>query len=459
MQVAVLSQKQGLRWGLPLALCCAPFFEFAASLKWVWGMTTVLPTLSCEVAIVGAGPAGLMAAQRLAEQGRQVLVLDGKATAGRKFLLAGKGGMNLTHSEDLAHFVARYGCASAWLAPLLQDFGPSALRAWAQDLGIATFVGSSGRVFPSDMKAAPLLRTWLVRLRSLGVRFAMRHQWQGWNHAGQPCFATAQGMQPVQAKALVLALGGGSWPQLGSDGTWQALLAGQGVAVQPLQPANCGFDVQGRDGRGWTDLFAQRFAGAPLKNVAISVAAADGAVLQRQGEFVITATGVEGSLIYALGASLRDALQQQGQAQFALNLLPGWSTEKIQAAIAHPRGSRSLSSHLKSRLGLDGVKLALLYELLSKEQMHDPIALAQAVQALPIALQAPRPLAEAISSAGGVQCDAVDAGLMLKTLPGVFCAGEMLDWEAPTGGYLLTACFATGVRAAQGVQAYLQGQG
>jgi uncharacterized flavoprotein (TIGR03862 family) len=217
--------------------------------------------------------------------------------------------------------------------------------------------------------------------------------------------------------------------------------------------------VQGRDGRGWTDLFAQRFAGAPLKNVAISVVAADGAVLQRQGEFVITATGVEGSLIYALGASLRDALQQQGQAQFALNLLPGWSTEKIQAAIAHPRGSRSLSSHLKSRLGLDGVKLALLYELLSKEQMHDPIALAQAVQALPIALQAPRPLAEAISSAGGVQRDAVDAGLMLKALPGVFCAGEMLDWEAPTGGYLLTACFATGVRAAQGVQAYLQGQG
>lgn len=398
-----------------------------------------------------------MAAQRLAEQGRQVLVLDGKATAGRKFLLAGKGGMNLTHSEGFAAFVERYGPASAWLAPLLQDFGATALRAWAQDLGVETFIGTSGRVFPTDMKAAPLLRAWLLRLRSLGVRFAMRHRWQGWDAAGQPCFATAQGLQPVQARALILALGGGSWPQLGSDGAWQPLLAQRGVALRPLQPANCGFDVLGREGQGWTTHFTERFAGAPLKNVAITLMDDTGVAWQRQGECVVTANGVEGSLVYAAGAWLRDTLADKGVARFYLNLLPGWSAEKVRTAVLHPRGSRSLSSHLKGRLGLEGVKLALLYELLTKAQMDDGPVLAQAVQALPIDLKAPRPLAEAISSAGGVLREALDDGLMLRVVPGVFCAGEMLDWEAPTGGYLLTACFATGIRAARGVQAYLAG--
>lgn len=422
-------------------------------------LTDLLASAQCDVAIVGAGPAGLMAAQQLAQQGLAVWVLDGKATAGRKFLLAGKGGMNLTHSEALPAFTGRYAAASDWMAPLLHDFGAPQMRAWAHSLGVETFVGSSGRVFPHDMKAAPLLRAWLAHLRSLGVHFAMRHQWQGWatkKGRMQLLFATPQGLLTVQAKAVVLALGGGSWPQLGSDGHWQSQLQAQGVTVHPLQPANCGFDVWGRNGQGWTAYFAERFAGAPLKNVLITCPDAQEQPWQRQGEFVITATGVEGSVLYAASAVLRDRLHSQGQAQFAVDLLPGWSAEKVLAAVQHPRAARSLSSHLKSRLGLEGVKLALLYELLCKEQMADGPTLAQAIKALPIVLKAPRPLAEAISSAGGVARDALNADLMLQALPGVFCAGEMIDWEAPTGGYLFTACFATGVRAAQGVQKYLQ---
>lgn len=415
----------------------------------------VLPAITCDVAVIGAGPAGLMAAEQLAAWGLQVCVLDGKASAGRKFLLAGKGGMNLTHSEDFAAFVQRYGASASMLAPMLQAFGAPQVRAWAQGLGIETFVGSSGRVFPVDMKAAPLLRAWLARLRGRGVRLLMRHLWQGWDVQGQLLCTAPLGVQPVQARATLLALGGGSWPQLGSDGAWQTLLQARGVDVAPLQPANCGFDVLGRTGQGWSALFRERFAGAPLKNVVITVAQGDGKPWQRQGEFVVTTTGVEGSLVYAASALLRDAIAAQGQAQFSLNLLPAWSPEKVLAAVQHPRGARSLSSHLKSRLGLDGVKLALLYELLSKEQMQDSATLAQAIQALPLTLCRPRPLVEAISSAGGVRWSALDEGLMLRALPGVFCAGEMIDWEAPTGGYLLTACFATGVRAAQGIGAYL----
>lgn len=415
----------------------------------------VLPTIACDVAIIGAGPAGLIAAQHLAAQGWQVCVFDGKASAGRKFLLAGKGGMNLTHSEAFEPFVQRYAARANTLQPLLENFGATQLRAWAHSLGIETFVGSSGRVFPTDMKAAPLLRAWLARLRSQGVRFWMRHLWQGWDAQGQLLCAAPQGLQPVQARATLLALGGGSWPQLGSDGAWQALLQARGVQVAALQPSNCGFDVLGRSGQGWSALFEERFAGAPLKNVSITVPQPDGTFWQRQGEFVVTSTGVEGSLVYAASALLRDAIAVQGQAQFSLNLLPAWSAQKVLEAVQHPRGARSLSNHLKSRLGLDGVKLALLYELLSKEQMQDSAALAQAIQALPLRLLRPRPLAEAISSAGGVCWSALDAGLMLRALPGVFCAGEMIDWEAPTGGYLLTACFATGVRAAQGIAAYL----
>ncbi|MDD3017186.1 MAG: TIGR03862 family flavoprotein [Comamonas sp.] len=414
-----------------------------------------LPVLDCDVAIVGAGPAGLMAAEQLTGQGLQVCVFDGKASAGRKFLLAGKGGMNLTHSEVFDDFAQRYGHAATTLTPMLRTWGAEQLRAWAQGLGIATFVGSSGRVFPSDMKAAPLLRAWLARLRAQGVRLLMRHRWQGWDDQGRLCLQTPQGLQPVQVRATLLALGGGSWPQLGSDGAWQALLQARGVDIAALQPANCGFDVQGRTGTGWSTHFQERFAGAPLKNVAITWTQADGSLWQRQGEFVVTASGVEGSLVYAASAVLRDAIALQGQAQFMLNLLPAWAPDKVLAAVQHPRGARSLSNHLKSRLGLDGVKLALLYELLTKEQMQDSATLAHAIQALPVALSRPRPLAEAISSAGGVRWMALDDGLMLRALPGVFCAGEMIDWEAPTGGYLLTACFATGVRAAQGIAAHL----
>lgn len=414
-----------------------------------------LPVLNCDVAIVGAGPAGLMAAEQLAGQGLQVCVFDGKASAGRKFLLAGKGGMNLTHSEAFDDFAQRYGHSAPTLIPMLQSWGAPQLRAWAHSLGVETFVGSSGRVFPTDMKAAPLLRAWLARLRAQGVRLLMRHLWQGWDHQGRLCLQTPQGLQPVQARATLLALGGGSWPQLGSDGAWQARLQVRGVDIAALQPANCGFDVQGRAGQGWSAHFQERFAGAPLKNVAISLTQADGSLWQRQGEFVVTTSGVEGSLVYAASAELRDAIALQGQTQFMLNLLPAWAPDKLLAAVQHPRGARSLSNHLKSRLGLDGVKLALLYELLTKEQMQDSATLAHAIQALPVALSRPRPLAEAISSAGGVRWTALNDGLMLRALPGVFCAGEMIDWEAPTGGYLLTACFATGVRAAQGVQAYL----
>lgn len=419
-----------------------------------------MPTvLHCDVAIIGGGPAGLMAAQQLASQGYAVQVFDGKPSVGRKFLLAGKGGMNLTHSEPLPQFIERYGAASAPLGAMLQHFGPEPLRAWAQRLGIATFVGSSGRVFPQEMKAAPLLRAWLTHLRSLGVGFAMRHRWQGWQQVdGQrlPVFATPQGMQPVQAKALVLALGGASWPQLGADGAWQSILAQEGVALLPLQPSNCGFDVMGTQGQGWTAHFVQRFAGAALKSVAIHLPGQERAGWPRRGEFVVTETGVEGSLVYAASRHYRQSLAEQGHATIWVDLLPAFSHEKVLAAVAHPRGSRSLSSHLKSRLGLAGVKMGLLYELLDKAQMQDPQQLAQAIKCLPIALRSPRPLSEAISSAGGVSWSAVDEGLMLKALPGVFCAGEMLDWEAPTGGYLFTACFATGVHVAQGVQRYLQ---
>jgi uncharacterized flavoprotein (TIGR03862 family) len=419
--------------------------------------------LSVDVAIVGGGPAGLMAAQVLCDAGVTAHVFDAMPSVGRKFLLAGKGGLNLTHSDNADTFAGRYGERRNAIESLLAGLDATALRAWAQDLGVETFVGSSGRVFPKDMKAAPLLRAWLHRLRhpatGSGVQFHMRHRWTGWApgpvaDAGPQAllFDTPAGALEVQARVVVLALGGGSWARLGSNGAWVPLLAARGVAVAPLLPANCGFDVQG----GWTPFFSDKFAGQPFKSVALSFTNSQGVVFSRKGEFVATASGVEGSLIYAASALLRDDIARQGSATFHLDLLPDMAADKVLAEVRHPRGSRSLSSHLKSRLHLDGIKSAILYERLGKDAVNDPAQLAAAIKALPVTLQAARPIDEAISSAGGVLFEVLTPQLMLENMPGVFCAGEMLDWEAPTGGYLLQACFASGRAAGQGALSHLR---
>ncbi len=396
------------------------------------------------VAIVGAGPAGLMAAEVLAGRGHAVHVYDAMPSVGRKFLLAGKGGLNLTHAEPAPAFVGRYGARAAVLAPRLADFGADALRAWAHALGVDTFVGTSGRVFPQEMKAAPLLRAWLHRLRGQGVQFHMRHCWTGWDENGALVFDNGHRVQP---QATVLALGGASWPQLGSNGAWVPWLAARGVDVAPLVPANCGFDV------GWSEHFRSRFEGAPLKSVAIAV---DG--WRQAGEFVVTAGGVEGSLVYAASARLRDALARDGTAVFSLDLLPARPLEWVERELRHPRGTRSLSSHLNSRLHLEGVKAGLLWERVPKAEQADPAVFAQRIKALPVRVTAPRPIAEAISTAGGVRFEALDEHLMLRAVPGTFVAGEMLDWEAPTGGYLLTACFTTGRAAGLGAAEWLAGR-
>jgi uncharacterized flavoprotein (TIGR03862 family) len=390
------------------------------------------------VAVIGGGPAGLMAAEALAQRGVAVEVFDAMPSVGRKFLLAGVGGMNITHSEAYPGFVARYAERQGEIDALLRGFDAQALRQWIHGLGIETFVGTSGRVFPRDMKAAPLLRAWLKRLREAGVVIHTRHRWLGWSADGALRIAYPQGELQVRADAVVLALGGGSWARLGSDGAWVALLADRGVDISPLQASNCGFEVA-----SWSELLKSKFAGAPLKNIALAMPGA----APRKGEFILTAQGVEGSLVYAWSAPLREAINRDGQATLLLDLLPDRPVDKIAQALAKPRGSRSMAKHLHGQLGLDGVKAALLRELTDPATFAEPQRLAAAIKALPITLVRARPLDEAISSAGGVRFEALDEGLMLAGLPGVFCAGEMLDWEAPTGGYLLTACFASGLRA------------
>ncbi|MBK8163076.1 MAG: TIGR03862 family flavoprotein [Gammaproteobacteria bacterium] len=397
------------------------------------------------VAVIGGGPAGLMAAEVLSAGEVRVELFDAMPSVGRKFLLAGKGGLNLTHSEPRPAFLARYGARRAQIGPLFDAFGPEDLRAWAGGLGIETFVGSSGRVFPAGMKAAPLLRTWLHRLRGAGVRIHVRHRWRGWSDGGALVFDTPQGPREVSADAVVLALGGGSWPQLGSDGAWAALLEGRGVPVAALKPSNCGFDA------GWSEHFRARFAGQPVKTVGAAFTDAAGREQRVQGEFIVTSGGVEGSLIYALSAPLRDTIAARGEAILRLDLVPDRAPSRVVEALAQPRGSKSMAGHLRRRLGIEGVKAGLLRECAPAQDFADPERLAAVIKSLPLRLVAARPLAEAISTAGGVPFEALDKGLMIRALPGVFCAGEMLDWEAPTGGYLLTACFASGHAAGRGV--------
>lgn len=405
---------------------------------------------SFHVAIIGGGPAGLMAAEVLSGAGVRVTVYDAMPSVGRKFLLAGVGGMNITHSEAKADFLGRYREREAEMTALLAGFDADRLRDWVHGLGVETFVGSSGKVFPREMKAAPLLRAWLTRLREAGVQFRVRHRWLGWKEQGVLRFATPEGEVEARPDAVLLALGGGSWKKLGSDGSWLPLLAAHGVDVRPLLPANCGFDCN------WTSHFADKYAGQPLKSVTLEFTDLAGHTVRKTGECVVTRHGVEGNLIYAFSAPIRDSLLANGSATVYLDLLPQKSAEQVAAEVKHPRGSRSLSSHLQSRLNLKGVRVGLLRECLSKEAFNDMASLAAGIKRLPLTVHATRPIDEAISTAGGVRFAAMDQRQMLTALPGVFCAGEMLDWEAPTGGYLLTGCLASGRAAGLGVLDWLE---
>ncbi len=394
-----------------------------------------------RVAVIGAGPAGLMAAEMLAGAGHLVTVYDAKPSAGRKFLMAGKSGLNITHSEPYEYFVARYAEAADWLKPALDAFTPADLTDWCNGLGVETFVGSSGRVFPVVMKGAPLLRAWLARLRELGVDFQFKHVFSGWADDGRLTFATPHGERQVRAATTILAMGGASWPRLGSDGAWARLMPD---IVAPFRPANCGFTVD------WAPDFITRFAGAPVKPVGLSVGSTS-----VRSEFVVSERGIEGTAVYTISAPLRDAIGRDPATPLMLDLAPDRSVGSLKDALAHRSLKKSLTSFLQGSLGLSPVKLGLLKALTPKEAMQDSARLAHLIKALPLRVTGTRPIAEAISVAGGIRQDALDENYMLKSRPGVFAAGEMLDWEAPTGGYLLTASMATGRAAGSGAIRWL----
>ncbi|MBW6474106.1 MAG: TIGR03862 family flavoprotein [Anaerolineaceae bacterium] len=398
-----------------------------------------------KVAVIGGGPAGMMAAEFLSGQGYSVDLYDAKPAVLRKLLVAGKGGLNLSRDEDFDKFLFRYGNRIKELEPFLRAFGPTELRTWVQNLGFETFVGSSGKIFPSNMQAVSIRLAWIQRLKQQGVRFHLNQRWLGWDQEKNLVFQSKFENVITHPNAAILALGGASWPSTGSDGTWATSLQQIGVEVAPFKPANCGFDVK------WSYYFRDRFQGTPLKSVAIHFQPTSGEPLHQRGEFVITHYGVEGSLIYTFSAAIRDEILENGQAIIYLDLAPDWTIEQLETRLSRPRGSRSISSHIEKSIGIHGVKANLLWEYLPRSVFNDPTHLAAAIKALAVPLVAPRPIEEAISTAGGVRFEGLDDHLMLKKIPGVFCAGEMLDWEAPTGGYLLTACFSTGLAAAHGV--------
>ncbi len=402
-----------------------------------------------SIAIIGGGPAGLMAAEVLLEHGLQVDLYDRMPSLGRKLLIAGRGGLNLSHAEPLPDFIQRYGKRSDIIGPMIEAFDAQALRDWAKGLGIETFIGTSQRIFPTDFKAAPLLRAWLHRLREKGLRIHVRHRWLGWSNDDALRFESPRGEYNIQHRATVLALGGGSWAKLGSDGKWTAAFKDKNIPLAPLRPSNCGFEAH------WSEHFRSKFASEPLKSISLSVQTLDGHIETRQGELMIADYGLEGGAIYALSAPIRDLIEAQGVATVLIDLVPGRNLSQLQANLAKPRGRNSMSKHLQRQAGIKGAKANIVREVLSNEQMQDSKQLANTLKELPIKLHAPRPMDEAISTAGGIQFEGLDQRLMIKELPGTFCAGEMLDWEAPTGGYLLTACMASGRQAAQGMLEWL----